>query len=93
MPALACPFAECGAVTDNADKDVAIALFNAHVATHTATAPPTSSGSGGNTTEKFQRPAAGQGMLEEDWNSFLLQWDIYKEGANLSAANCGKQLI
>ena len=30
---------------------------------------------------------------EEDWNSFLLQWEIYKEGANLNTVTCGKQLI
>ena len=43
--------------------------------------------------EKFQRPTASQGMLEEDCNSFLLQWEIYKEGANLTTVTCGKQLI
>ena len=93
MPVLQCPFPECETSTDNDDKDLAIALFNAHVATHAPRPATSSTGGGGNMAEKFQRPTACQGMLEEDWNSFLLQWEIYKEGANLSAANSVKQLI
>ena len=34
MPDLPCPFLTCEEVTSNDNKDLAIALFNAHVSTH-----------------------------------------------------------
>ena len=91
MPTLQCPFApQCDVVTENPDKDLAIALFNAHIAFHTA---KSASRSGGGKSEKLQRPRVNQGMLEEGWSSFLIQWDIYVDGTGLQDGKKAKQLI
>ena len=67
---------------------LAIALFNAHVSTHSGGAVAATS-----KAEKLQRPKVSQGMLEESWLSFTIQWKIYKEGTNLQAAKCPRQLL
>ena len=35
VTSLQCPFTDCDVVTTNASEVVAVALFNAHIATHT----------------------------------------------------------
>lgn len=67
MPRIPCPFGDCGDVTENDDKEIAIAVFNAHVATHTlmARAPDRNDQT---KVERLQRPKVSQGMLEETWN-------------------------
>ena len=79
---------DCDDITEDDDKDIAIALFNAHVSTHSARGAPTPQ----NRAERLQRPKISQGMLEENWNSFLLQWGIYKDGAGLQAAELRRWL-
>ena len=68
MPDLPGPHQGCDSVTTNKDKDLCIALFNAHISTH--------SNNGGdeqrNKAEKLVRPRISGGMLEESWSSFLL---------------------
>ena len=85
-----CPFPGCEIITENADKDLAIAIFNAHVGTHTVAARVPNQAS---KSEKLQRPRISQGMLEEGWNSFKIQWEIYKEGTKLQADEVSRQLI
>ena len=89
---LGCPFTGCEEQVINADKDVAIALFNAHISTHTANAGQ-NQGSGPSKSKKLTRPKITQGMLVESWNSFGVLWNLYKKGAGLSEAECGLQLI
>ena len=93
MPTLQCPFDGCSSTTVNDSEALAIALFNAHVSTHTASASSNAQRPGGNKSEKIIRPKVTQGMLEEAWNSFLIQWKIYKSSAVLSVAESQLQLI
>jgi len=92
MTTLNCPFPNCAEVVTNAVKDVAIALFNAHVSTHTVNTGRMQS-NGSSKSEKLSRPTVTQGMLEEAWNSFKVLWNLYKSGAGLSHAELGLQLI
>ena len=92
MTTLNCPCPDCGEAVTNADKDVAIALFNAHVSTHTVNTGRIHSNSSSK-SEKLSRPKVTQGMLEEAWNSFTVLWNLYKNGAGLSQAELGLQLI
>ena len=92
MPELRCPFSDCSEVVTEDDKDIAIAMFNAHVCTHTAGRSGERSNSS-NKSEKIARPKISQGMMEESWNSFKLQWKIYKSSASLSTADGMLQLI
>ena len=93
MPTLNCPFDGCSSTTVNDSEALAIALFNAHVSTHTASASSNVQRPGGSKSEKIIRPKVTQGMLEEAWNSFLIQWKIYKSNAVLSVAESQLQLI
>ena len=93
MPTLKCPFAGCSSSTVEDSEALAIAIFNAHVSTHTSTANQNIQRSGGSKSEKIVRPKVTQGMLEEAWNSFLIQWKIYKSSAVLSDAESKLQLI
>ena len=94
MVKLECPFPSCSESVDNSDKEIAIALFNAHVGTHTVASRSTAAGSNvSSRSEKLPRPKLAQGMLEESWNSFLVLWSLYKTGAGLSASDCSLQLI
>ena len=93
MPTLVCPFDGCSSTTTNDSEALAIAMFNAHVSTHTASASQNGQRSGGSKSEKIVRPKITQGMLEEAWNSFLIQWKIYKSSAVLSDAESKLQLI
>ena len=64
MTTLGCPFTGCGEQVINADKDVAIALFIAHISTHTANAG-LNQVSGPSKSKKLTRPKATQEMLVE----------------------------
>ena len=90
MPLFRCPFNGCEDTTDNADKDIAIAIFNAHVATHTS---GSQSEKKSTRSEKIARPKISQGLLEEGWNSFLIQWKLYKSSAGLSDEESKTQLM
>ena len=92
MTTLGCPFPDCTEEVTNTDKDVAIALFNAHVSTHTVNVGRNQSSSSSK-SEKLTRPKITQGLLVEAWNSFKVLWSLYKKGAGLSETECGLQLI
>ena len=92
MPTLQCPFAGCEEQVVNTDKELAIALFNAHIGTHTADTGR-NQGSGPNKSEKLTRPKITQGMLVESWNSFQALWKLYKNGTGISEEECGLQLV
>ena len=92
MPELRCPFSGCSEVVNEDDKEIAIAMFNAHVCTHTAGRSADRSNSSSK-SEKIARPKISQGMMEESWNSFKLQWKIYKSSASLSTEDGKLQLI
>ena len=90
MPVFRCPFDGCGNTTDSEDKDIAIAIFNAHIATHTSGRQLEKKST---RSEKIARPKISQGLLEEGWNSFLIQWKLYKASAGLSDEESKIQLI
>ena len=61
MVKLDCPFQSCNESVDNSDKEIAIALFNAHVGTHTVASRSTAAGSNvSSRSEKRPRPKLAQ---------------------------------
>ena len=93
MPRLVCPFPGCGDTTETDSENLAIALFNAHISTHTTSAQNGQRTGAASKSEKIVRPKLSQGMPEESWNSFLIQWKIYKSSAGLSSSESKLQLI
>ena len=93
MPRLPCPFNGCSHATEDESENLAIALFNAHVSTHTVTTANNVQRVGPSKSEKIARPRLSQGMPEEGWNSFIVQWKIYKSSAALTEDEGKLQLI
>ena len=93
MHNLECPFEGCSSTTEHESEALAIALFNAHISTHTVANTHNGQRTGASKSEKIVRPKVSQGMLEEGWNSFLIQWKIYKSSAVLSEEEGKLQLI
>jgi len=67
----------------NADKDVAIASFNAHIKTHTADADE---------DEELVRPRITRGRSWKSWNSSQASRKRAKTGAGISETERGLQL-
>ena len=94
MVKLDCPFPSCSNVVENDNKEIGIALFNAHVCTHTSPGPAASTAGGSSSrSEKLTRPKLSQRMLEGTWNFFLILRNLYKFGAALLSRECGLELI
>ena len=74
------------------DEDVAIALFNAHIRSHTADAGR-NNGSDREKRKKLTELKITQGMSMDSWNSFQVLWKLYKDDADLSEADRSLQLI
>ena len=72
MPGLPCPFNWCRHATEDASENMAIALFNVHVSTHTVSTAHNVQRVGSSKSEKITRPRLSQGMPEEGWNSFIV---------------------
>ena len=89
MEILKRPFADCAVQVRRADKDVAIALYNAHISTHTTNTGRNKPSKG----ESISRPKITQGMLTESWNTFTVLWKLYKTGTGMSEAERSLQLI
>ena len=89
LHSLLCPHAGCGNKNEVDDKEIAIALYNANVSTHAVA----SGGVAQSKAKKLNRPKVNQGMLEEQWGSFTLQWELYKEGTNLSEGEAAPRML
>ena len=93
MQRLQCPFQGCNDVTEDDSENLAIALFNAHISTHTVSNTTNAHRVESSKNEKIIRPKLSQGLPEEGWNSFIVQWRIYKSSAALSENEGRLQLI
>ena len=92
MLTLVCLFVGCKEQVRDTDEEVAVALLKGHISTHTADTGR-NKGSDVKQIEKLARPKVTQGMSMESWRSFQVLWRLYKNGADLSEAECGPQLI
>ena len=88
---LPCPFPGCGENTTNDDKDLAITLFNAHVATHTVGGGPAIANIC--KPKVIDNPTVGVNTTAESWTYFTTAWDAYKNGTGLRAAQIPIHLI
>ena len=74
MPELTCPFHDCAAVTSHEEVEVAVALFNAHVGTHTAGTQQRPAGK----TNKIETPRLKSGIGPDEFNFWVERWRNYK---------------
>ena len=67
MPELTCPFPDCGDVTSHEHDNVAVAIFNAHVDTHTVGAQQHQQGK----PNKIKTPKLQSGIGHNEFNFWL----------------------
>ena len=74
MPELTCPFPDCGDGTSLENDSVAVAIFNAHVGTHTVGAQQRQQGK----PNKIETPKLRSGIGPDEFNFWLERWKNYK---------------
>ena len=73
---LQCPFTGCDNVTTHASEAVAVAVFNAHIATHTMASAPAAKRSR-TEMKKPDRPIVKEDSTDQDWAIFEFEWGRY----------------
>lgn len=89
MPATACPFDGCGYKTDDLDPILAAAQLNIHALSHTQ---KTATGAVKQKPPKINRPTICKDTTEEDWNTFLKKWELFKNGTDIPNAQVSTHL-
>ena len=90
MLTLDCLVAGCKERVANADEDIAVALFNAHISTHTADTGH-NRGSGLSKNEEGIIPKITQEKLLDPWNPFQVLRNRYKTDTELAETEGGLQ--
>jgi hypothetical protein len=75
MPEIPCQFPDCNFRAINDSEAVAIVMFNSHVMSHQRAAPNSSSSQ---KLPPIPRPEIRQDVSDEDWASFLAEWEHFK---------------
>ena len=71
-----CQFSDCDHTVIHASEAVALAMFNTHVMTHNQ---PAAAISNAQKLPPIPRPEIRQDMSEEDWCSFVVEWNNFKK--------------
>ena len=74
------------------DKGLAVALLNAHIATHTSDTSR-KQGSGPSKSEKLPTPKITQSRRVESWSPSQTTWEPYRIGTGIPKEECGTQPI
>ena len=77
MPEIPCQFTGCDFKSVNDSEQVAIVMFNSHVMIHQGGTPKPSSSSA-QKLPPIPRPEIRQDVSDEDWATFLSEWDHFK---------------
>ena len=87
MPVISCPFPDCRYTTDDIDAVVAAAQLNIHALTHRNTPAATKQ-----KPPKIDRPHLTRGTTEEEWNTFVKRWNLFKQGTDIPNGQVATQL-
>lgn len=82
MPAVTCPLAGCGYSTDDTEPVLAAAQLNLHAISHTHATLPAGAAVK-QRPPKIDRPIIRKETSEEDWNTFIKKWDLFKRGTDI----------
>ena len=75
MASIECQYTGCSYKAENASEQIALAMFNSHILTHSQPArAPTQS----QKLPPIPRPEIKQDVDEEDWESFVAEWENFK---------------
>eukprot|EP00111_Clytia_hemisphaerica_P012758 TCONS_00037534-protein len=89
MPAITCPIPDCTyEIPDGTEPMLAAAQLNLHALTHTHAAAITQHRAPQPTKQKppkIARPTISKDTTEEDWNTFVKKWNLFKNGTDIPA--------
>ena len=91
MPEITCQFTGCTVKCENESEPVMLAMFQSHLLTHQQ---PT--GSGNPTKQRIPpipRPEIKQDISDEDWDTFVQEWNHFKRCTNIPTANIADHLF
>ena len=85
-----CQFPECTFKATHASEAIALAMFNSHLLSHSgrSTEPATQL----QKPPPIPRPVIEQDVSEEDWTSFISEWENYKRCTKLADDQLAGQL-
>lgn len=75
MASIQCQFPGCLFKAENPSEAIALAMFNSHLLSHSQPARPPAH------TQRLPpipRPEIKQDISEEDWDSFIAEWENFK---------------
>ena len=78
MPEIPCQYTGCSFKAVHDSEQVAIVIFNSHVLIHRGGDPSQSNSSTAQKLPPIPRPEIRQDVSEEDWSTFLAEWDHFK---------------
>ena len=93
MPEIPCQFTGCGFKAVNESEQVAIVMFNSHVLIHQGGAPTVPKNSSTPKLPPIPRPEIRQDVSEEDWATFLTEWEHFKRCAEIPDARVSEHLL
>ena len=91
MPVLNCPIPDCGYVTEDVDVVGAAAQLNIHALMHQR-GGGTMVRSSKQKPPKIDRPSISVGATEEQWNTFIKRWNLFKQGTDIPDGQLASQL-
>ena len=87
MPAVDCPIPGCNFSTADTEPVLAADQLNLHALTHThATATVDPERLSKQKPPKIERPVIKKDTSEEDWNTFIKKWELFKRGTEIPGA-------
>ena len=92
MPAITCPLPGCDYATEDVDAVAAAAQLNLHALIHQRQSVGTSAHSTKQKPPKIDRPSVSFGSTEEQWNTFLKRWSLFKQGTEIPNGQLVSQL-
>ena len=89
MPTITCPLDGCRYTTDDTEAVLAAAQLNLHALSHTQRS---TTGTTKQKPPKINRPRICKDTSEEDWNTFLKKWELFKKGTDIPHTQLTTQL-
>ena len=75
MSEIPCQYPDCDYIATNASEAIALAMFQSHLLSHQR---PAASSSSSQKLPPIERPEILQDVSDEDWETFLAQWNHFK---------------
>ena len=86
MPVIRCDVTDCEYATADVGDAAGAVLLTHHFARDHPVAPPPKA-------PPIKQPSVAGGIYEDSWNSFVREWEVFKNGSSLNNANSALYLL